>query len=493
MGMFDDQSYDPTNPNDQTEKYKQPGSDPFAEFGIMTPMQKDAQAFQMQQQLRQQQMQLQIQQATLQRNQQQGSVDAAGLASGYSFPTYLALQAGKSGGDNPMMTRGLTQLGSMGAQALGGQPNNGVGVPMPGGGGPPGGGGMMGSGGQRPMMGQPTTGMMAGPVPDNDPSMILTRALQSSNDPGTAYLTAGQQLAAQATQTGNAELARSATAMIVKGQTLKASQDAQAAGTEEKKSATTKNLAEAAKDQADLKYAKNVHPIDFPDGGTGLAWQTPDGTWKTGFKGEKLQRTLDTTPAQKGKEVEDFQELTRNVAGTSQKIDQVKQNLAQGAAAGSWAEAGVGTVNNIVGTLGQLVPGSKMEESAVNSLNDLKAKGTFKGWADKTAINESVLNDLTMNLAKTYAGPGGKVSNIEIRRAAETIGEHIGSPSTFIKVLDDVKTRTNDDYNTQYKLYKGRLTDPKEINAMDSLYNTGQSMMGNSHPSDIAGLLKKYN
>lgn len=484
MGMFDDPNgYNPADPNDQTQQYKSPSADPFAQFGITTPLQKDQAAYARQVQMQQQQMQMALQQQQLIHAQQQQSVDAASLASGYAFPTYLAMQAGK-GVDNPMLTKGLSALGGMAAQGMGAAPRPGMQAPPM----PPGMGGMPQGMVQGPpgggLGGQPSQGMLAGQVPSDDRALILSKAMEANpGDSGKAYVEAGNEILRNAVQTGNEEYMRSGTAMISKGNDLIQNKAGQKATIDEKVSATNKNAVEAAKIQSDMTAPQSLGKVDKENGDTALAMRQYDPvtkTWstKTDFQGKQLQRLETSTAAQRGEEVKNFQELTGNVVGFNQKIEQVKGLLTQGAATGTWASAGVGTLNNIVGTIGQLAPGTTFEQSAKDALNDMKAKGTFANWAGTTAEKDSVLIDLTMNLASTFAGPGGKVSNKEITRAERMIGENIGSPSTFTRVLDSVKERANNDYTTQYKLYKSRLTNPDEVKSMDSLYGTGQGLIG---------------
>lgn len=491
MGMFDD--YSPTDPNDQTQQYKAPSADPFAQFGIMTPMQKDQLAYARQVQQQQQQMQLQLQQQQLIHAQQQQSVDAASLASGYAFPTYLAMQAGK-GVDNPMLTKGLSTLGGMAAQGMGATPRPGMQAPpMPPG---VGGGGMMqgppGSG----LGGQPSQGMLAGQVPQDDRGLILSKAMDANpGDSGKAYIQAGNEILRAAMQSGNEEYMRSGTAMIAKGNELAQTKGNQDVTNKEKLSVVDKNESEVAKNAKDLRMATNVHSVNTLEGNTKLVWQDEKGDWKSGFEGTPITRTLDTTPAQKGKEVEEFQDLGDAVATSHAMVTKVKQNIASGAAVGNWAEAGVGLANNIIGTIRQIAPNTDIADDALTELNTMKAKGTFAGWAKTTAINESDLNDLTMSLAKTYAGPGGRVNVNEIKRAAQTIGEHIGDPATFAAVLDDVDKRTTEAYDRKYGSYKARLTSPSQIESMDKLHAYTHSLIDpatSSTPPAIADLLKLY-
>lgn len=447
MGMFDD-SYDPTDPNQQTVPYKRPGADMFSDIGYMSPQQKDLQAFQMQQQYIQRQLAQQQQMLELQSMSQNMGAQTAGLAAGFSYPAYLAQQNNNGGIQNRGLTSALSQL--MGRFQGGGQP----------------GGNPMGMG---------LNGMTPPPPNQIDPSMLIAKRMQeaqaSGKTPADGKLQASQDLFQLSQARNDPSLAQMAARLQDQAYQEKAAN-------ENKSSITAKNQADAAKTNFEVTKEKaqlanpqgDIHGTDGE--GNQVTYQRTydeNGTYKglqLVTKGKPIQYTVPETPGDRSKDVQDFRTLVNNSVGTNQLIDALSTNLQKGAATG-WPSEVVEGLSNVIGGLGQLGQ-PDMSKEAVDELN--KHTGDFTNWANQTHLASSQWAQLTMSLASTYA-EGGRISNKEIMTAEHTLGEAIANPKIAANVLNDVKQRVGAAVDRQHDLLSQSGMPKSAQQVIDNFHN----------------------
>lgn len=448
MGMFDDGSYDPSNPNDQSEQYKKAGSDPFAEFGIMTPMQKQMQAMQMQNAYRQQQMQQQQQMLNLQATSANMGVNAAGI-SGLNGPMLQMM-----GGQQPAFEGKLTNAINQFLPGGGLNNGNGLGNPAP--------------SGMTPM------GPNAMAQQNMDPSALVSASLSAHpDDLAAGYADAAAKMKQVADAKGDAQSQQIAARLQIKAFQQRQLQNAQDATTTKAKADAARAQADTQKTVAEMGNPSNFEHVNMPNGDTAIAYvkHNDDGTFGgfgIGFQGKNKEYTLAETPSQAGKDIQDYRELTGNSLSTLNSLDTLNKGLAAGAAQG-WTADGVTKVNNVVGTLKQLMPGTTIDQSAIDQANKFHSDGTFQGWANKTGVQESTWADLTMQLAKTYSN-GGKTSNQDIVRAKEALGEDIGNPATVATVLSSVKDRVVKNVDRQHDLLNVSEAEPAAREQIDNIH-----------------------
>lgn len=359
---------------DETPDTQKGAPDLFKELGILSPSEKAQQA-----QHQQQVLQL-LQQQLFQQKQQQAQQTASTLGSSFGFPLFTAM-----GGLNR----------------------------------PP----------QQQQMPQQQQGGF-------DPGSLVAQELAATpDDRAGAMKRAGLKLLQLGGQKGDSTLQRIGSNLIVKAQ----------------KESVVQQKAQADQADAARKAAQAGNP------GTPYNVHTPNGDIRSerethGKLGEytgteilsqgpnKEQiATLDDprTQTQKGKEYMDFKDMLTNTRTAVDSMRDITKNLEDGAAQG-WAAKGVSLLDNAVGTLNQLAPGSSLDSSAQAAL--AKNGSTFKSWAQKTGVNESIWNDLVSNLAKTY-NPTGTITEKDIVRAARVVGQNYSNPQTVAAILKDAERR----------------------------------------------------
>lgn len=437
-GPFDFDGYDPTDPSEQQEPYKRPAADQLSSFGILTDQQRAQMAMQQQNSLRMQQLAQQQKMLQLQQTQQNMSVGAAQLGTGFGFPVLQAM-----GGGNPQNTQLTSALNKIiqSRQAK----SAGINADM--------------------------ASMGGGPSGDNDASKILNEEIQNNPDTGSAYIKASARIAALGNKRGDSHLLDIATRMRLAG-----NQQQLSAG--KITAETAKDNAQATNDTttSELARAKAGNPgeafgVNFENGDVGKMVQlkNQDGSFKSYQvinRGKQAQYTVAELPGDRSKDLRDYREYVGNIVQSSKSMDQIVQNMKQGGSIG-WTGEAVEAVNNVVGSLKQLAPTANVTQDAVKEVN--KYSSDFDAWAKKTNINSSIMSDLTMQLAASYA-KGGRISNVEIKHAHDTLGESIGDPSTLAAVLGSVKSRLLEGLSTKRDTLK--IGSPKDLNdQVDQLYD----------------------
>lgn len=385
------------NNMDQTgfPEEKKPAADLFTTFGILSPSEKRAQAMQQQmvQGLLQQQMAAQQQQLQMQKMQ-----TGASAGSGFGFPTALAMGAAR-------------------------RPES---AQQPQGGGPQG----------------------LQPGGDIDAGSIFSQELQSTpDDEAGAAKRAGGKLLAVANARGDTDLAKIATNMI-NWSNSKAQEDAKSkASLASTQAGTAKTVQDTKLDSSKAGNPGDAFNVRAPNGDMVAMAMEKDANGKfIGYKvlgqgpNKQISQTIDDplTQTQKGEEYLQFQKLLGNSDTAILSMRDIADNMEKGAAQG-WAGNGVTLMSNIVGTLEQFRPDVQYTPRAMEELSS--RSGSFKEWATKTGVNESIWNDLVSNLAKTY-NPTGTITEKDITRAAKTVGQNFSSPATVAAILRDAERRS---------------------------------------------------
>jgi hypothetical protein len=442
MGMFDGDGYDPTSPADQVEQYKK-SSNPLGDLGLMTSQQKQMQAIQMQNQLAQMQLARQQQMLGLQSMQQNMGVNAAGLASGFNAPMLMAM-----GGLQPAFAGPLTKGINALIDKFG--PNSGM-TPM----------------GQQALQSQ-----------NLDDTAVLNYAMQQAGgDTAKGYRIASQLYSRMGRNDVAANLQIKANEIDLANQQKQATIGKTQAETEQAKAQTAKTTADITKPE----NLGEVHNMQGMVGRKEAQFNTKTGKWeeRTGDFGLPLQYTLPELPGDMSKDIVNFRTDLVNTEDAIGKMRQLRGALENGAAQG-WTADIVNTANNVLGTLGQFIPQDKLDKSAVATLDKYTKDGTFANWADKTGINESRWADLTMALAASMA-EGGKISNKEIARAQESLGENFSNPRTVSAILQDVEKRAGETIDRKHSYLKASTMPAAQKTDIDNLYgNFKQRTFGTS-------------
>jgi hypothetical protein len=330
-------------------------------------------------------------------------------------------------------------------------------------------------------------GMLSGPqsaetpgVQGIDPRQIVLNALRASpDDKGKAFRVAAQQLAAIGQQNGDEQFMTAAANLMDKATEAdkeKAGVESTQATTEATKQKTILDKAQAGnpgkyQDRRDPNGNLMTDRDQFDENGKYLGTKTV-----SGGPVRQINQTIDDprTATQRGNEYQEFQKLLVNTDSTISAMHDITTNLAAGAAQG-WAASAVTLVDNAVGTLAQLAPGSRLDASATRALESNAQN--FQAWANKTGVNESIWNDLVSNLAKTY-NPTGTITEKDITRAAKTVGQNISNPKTVAAVLQDAERRSAAfvDKNYEYMGEDARV-------ASDSQYRKFKDKFGKKEPS----------
>ena len=423
-GPFDFDGYDPTDPESQTQQFKNPAASTEGQFGILSDQQKAQMAFQMQRSLQQQQLMNQQRMLQMQMLQQNMGVNIGKLGEGFGFPVMNAYNAG-----NKLSNALNNIINSREAKQAGIQ--------------------------------APPQGGMLGIGSSNDDSIaaILHKHTQSDPDTATAYIKASAEIASTFPNDPHAQ--QVASLMRIQGNQKQIEAGKTAAETAKDTAQANEANQNAAAKKAELGNPGATFEIHLPNGNLGRAYlaKNPDGSF-AGFKqlpweGPNMQIQLDSTPGGREKALGEFRDQISNAVGAVQKIDQLSVMAGTGKAAMGWAEVPTTFVDNLVGAAKQLIPSqTNIDPDAQKLWESMKGpSGTFSSWAQKTGQAESMWSDLTMQLAATYA-KGSRISNQDIQRATHTLGEHLTNPSTVVGVLQDVKQRTIDDIHRNRDLMK---------------------------------------
>jgi hypothetical protein len=285
-----------------------------------------------------------------------------------------------------------------------------------------------------------------------DPSEILNRHLAANpDDVGKAYTQAGLELQ----KSGNPEHRSIAANLITRGAEEVMNRRKDLADVEGKELDT-----DTKRNQ--LGNPGNVFQGRSPNGD--LVSMAPQFDKKGVFTGyqvvtkgpskETVQNIDDPrTGTQQGEDYQKVVQLMVNTETAIESMRQLRKNMEKGAAQG-WVAAGVGLVDNVVGSLDQLVKGAVLDKSAETALS--AQTPTFEKWAEKTGVNASIWADLVSSLAKTY-NPTGTITEKDITRAAKVVGQNNSNPKTVAAILKDVESRSADFVNRTYK-YSSQAT-----------------------------------
>lgn len=418
------------------QQYKQPGADIFSDIGLMSPQQQMFQSVELQNMMQQQQLARQQQMLALRNMSQNIGVNAAQAGTGFAGPMLMQM-GGLQPSWGPGLTSGLNQAIDMYANR--GQQQNGM---MP----------------------------QAAPSSDVDPARIVDDSIRASGgDPAKGYKMAADTLSQLADSTGNDNYRMSAARLRAQAFALQQKEAESSASTQKNQADAAEARARAKSVGAEMYMPKPLGVVHDQSGQVGLAYSQIDpSTGKPSIKttgwGVPIQYVIPNTPNGMESNIRNFQDTVTNGLDSMQRINGLENLLkSKGGAAQGWAADGVDFANNLLGTLRQLAPGTTLDAGAEAALG--KYNGTFQQWANKTAISQSLWSDLTMGLAGVYAH-GQRISNVDIKRAADTLGESQSNPESITQILDSVKSRMSQHIDNEAETYliggnpqyKGQIT-----------------------------------
>lgn len=423
------------------QQYRQPGADLFSDLGLMSPQQQMFQGVEMQNMLEQNQLARQQQMMALRNMSMNIGVNAANAGTGFAGPMLMAM-----GGLQPAWQGGLTQGINGLISKYGPQGQQGGMLPP----------GVMGA----------TGGV--------DEAKILDDSLKAAgNDPAKGLSLAANTFSQLADATGNDNYRMAAARARQKAFELQQSEAQSSAITDLKKAQAGESTARQQSLQAGLTKPAPIGEVHDQSGRVAqeyAQYSPASGQWNLGHTswGTQMQFVLPQTPGDVSKDIGDFRDRLANTEDAVTRIRQVRQGLANGAAQG-WTADAVKFANNLQGSLEQLAPGSMLDADGQKLLGTYK--GDFNSWAQATGVNESTWADLTMALAKSYA-KGGRISNQDIERAKESIGEDYSDPRTVAAILNNVEQRTTGDVDRDYAYLRSSAMMPQQRADIDNLYHT---------------------
>lgn len=424
-------------------QYRQPGADVFSQMGVMSPQQQMFQGVELQNMMEQQQFARQQQMLAMRNMAMNMGAQAANVGTGFGGPLLQMM-----GGMQPAFSSGLTN----GINQLIDLKNRGFqnGAPI----------GVMGS--------------LSSDPNQFDPTALLAYARQKfPDDPAQANKWAGQQLIQAGQSSRNPTWEQAGVRLMDAGNALALSRGKTQADINKSNAQANESTARANELQAELSKPNPMGPFHDQQGNVGEGYSQYDvakGAWNiksTGW-GKPIQYVLPQTPGDISKDIGDFRERLSDTEDAIARIRQVRQGLANGAAQG-WTADGVKLVNDLQGSIEQLAPGSMLDSDGQKLLGTYK--GDFNSWAQATGVNESTWADLTMALAKSYA-KGGRISNQDIERAKESIGENYSDPRTVTAILNNVEQRTTGDVDRDYAYLRSSAMMPQQKQDIDNLYGT---------------------
>ncbi|MDE2097348.1 MAG: hypothetical protein KGL39_08905 [Patescibacteria group bacterium] len=422
------------------QQYRQPGADVFSDMGLMTPQQQQFQGIELQNMLQQQQFARQQQLLAMRNMSMNMGANAAQVGSGFAGPMLMQM-----GGLQPswggQLTNGIDGLIS--AYQNRGQPQGG----MP-------------QGGMVPQA--------AGAAQGVDPGQIINDSIRAAGgDPAKGYKMAADTLSQLADTTGNDNYRTAAARLRIKAFQTQQSEASSAANTAKANADAQEAASRAQATTAAISAPRPMGVAHSPDGQTGIAWsqydpQTKSWETKSGYWGVPIQYQIPTTPNGQMENQNAYRQTVMNGIDSQRRINSLIGLInSKGGAAQGWAAEGVGFANDLLGTIQQLAPGRQLDSTGEAALKQYN--GTFQNWANKTELSESYWSDLTMGLAGVYAH-GQRISNVDIKRAADTLGESVGNPKSIVPVLQSVSQRMSQDIDTQGGAYGVGGTGPYQNN-----------------------------